>query len=296
MNSAKFSGLSVVIPAFNAESSIGRAIDSAWAAKADVVIVVDDGSTDGTGRVAKQHGAVVLAQKNAGAARARKAGVAAVSSEFTILLDADDALIEGGVQRSLLLLRSHERVGIAGGATIGRRADESRLSLAVPRRTVSVRTLIRDGYSPCPPVSLVWRSSILKVAANGPMPAVWARYADDYELLIRGAALSEVRFHSEPAGLYELSGGKSMVVPVRSLEISEEIRAHYGRLFGIRVHRRSDRKIRARAVLRARMGKARTPWNSRVWEAVHAAWLDPVLVGRLAFSKAMSCARPRATD
>lgn len=50
----------VVIPAFNEEKSLGVVLDSLRKSGYGSVVVVDDGSKDGTARVAFEHGAVVL--------------------------------------------------------------------------------------------------------------------------------------------------------------------------------------------------------------------------------------------
>ena len=62
--------VSVIIPAYNAEHCIRRAIDSILAQSYEdfEVVVVDDGSTDGTAEVVKQYGEKVkyIYQENAG--------------------------------------------------------------------------------------------------------------------------------------------------------------------------------------------------------------------------------------
>ncbi|HSV27877.1 MAG TPA: glycosyltransferase family A protein [Sedimentisphaerales bacterium] len=86
--------VSVVIPAYNAAGHIKRALDSALAQTrpADEIIVVDDGSTDGTGDIVRQYADKVrcIAQENAGVSAARNAGIKAAVGEWIALLDADD--------------------------------------------------------------------------------------------------------------------------------------------------------------------------------------------------------------
>ena len=68
--------VSVVIPAFNAERFVSEAIASVQAQSYSPieVIVVDDGSTDGTVEVARQMGAIVISLPHAGVSRARNHG------------------------------------------------------------------------------------------------------------------------------------------------------------------------------------------------------------------------------
>jgi glycosyltransferase involved in cell wall biosynthesis len=88
--------LSVVIPVFNEEQWIVRCVDSlmvaiaraGWSAQ---VVVVDDGSTDGTAAalsdLAARHGVTVVGQANLGRFEARKAGLAKAAGSHVLLLD-----------------------------------------------------------------------------------------------------------------------------------------------------------------------------------------------------------------
>jgi glycosyltransferase involved in cell wall biosynthesis len=85
--------VSCVIPVFNGERYLPQAVESALAQTncRVEVIVVDDGSTDGTQRVVPRCNSVkYVYQLNAGPAAARNNGVRHASGEFVALLDADD--------------------------------------------------------------------------------------------------------------------------------------------------------------------------------------------------------------
>ena len=86
--------ISAVIPAYNSEVTIGRAIDSVLkqTRPADEVLVVDDGSTDSTAEIIRSYGDKVhlFQQENAGVSVARNAGVNAATGDWIAFLDADD--------------------------------------------------------------------------------------------------------------------------------------------------------------------------------------------------------------
>lgn len=86
--------ISVVIPAYNAERFIRRTIDSVLAQTYTdyEIIVIDDGSTDGTGEIVRGYGSKVryIYQQNAGDGGARNAGIYAAKGEWIAFLDHDD--------------------------------------------------------------------------------------------------------------------------------------------------------------------------------------------------------------
>ena len=86
--------VSTVIPAYNAEACIGRAIDSVLGQALSVheIIVVDDGSSDGTGNAVQKYGekVVYIRQNNAGVSVARNTGIKAATGNWIAFLDADD--------------------------------------------------------------------------------------------------------------------------------------------------------------------------------------------------------------
>lgn len=88
--------VSVVIPAHNRAGVIGAAVDSVLrqSLQATEILVVDDGSSDGTADAASASGdprvRVLRLEHNRGAAAARNAGVAAASADLVAFQDSDD--------------------------------------------------------------------------------------------------------------------------------------------------------------------------------------------------------------
>jgi len=86
--------ISVLIPAYNAEGTLCRAIDSVLHQTVPVaeIVLVDDGSTDGTAQVVQKYGAPIryFYYENAGLAVTRNRGIDQAKSEWIAFLDADD--------------------------------------------------------------------------------------------------------------------------------------------------------------------------------------------------------------
>src|SRR5689334_24640497 len=87
-----------MIGAYNAEPYLGEAIESVLAQDYEPLelIVVDDGSTDGTGDVARSYSqAHVVRQENGGNGAARNRAIQEAAGELYAFLDADDRFTPG---------------------------------------------------------------------------------------------------------------------------------------------------------------------------------------------------------
>jgi glycosyltransferase involved in cell wall biosynthesis len=108
--------IAVVIPARNAARFLGDALDSVRAQdlRPAEIVVVDDGSTDGTGAIATAfgHGVTCLRAGGVGPAAARNIGVRATASPLVAFLDADDIWLPEKTSRQMMLLAAHPELAL----------------------------------------------------------------------------------------------------------------------------------------------------------------------------------------
>jgi glycosyltransferase involved in cell wall biosynthesis len=111
-------GISTVIAAHNAARTIRAAVASALDQTLPVleVVVVDDGSTDGTADVAERIDDArvrVISRPNGGPAAARNTGIAAARGTYIGFLDSDDLWLPGYAERATALLHAAANPGFA---------------------------------------------------------------------------------------------------------------------------------------------------------------------------------------
>lgn len=107
--------ISIVVPAYNVEKYIGKCLDSVLAQTHHnlEIILIDDGSTDGTGEICDAYGKkdsriVVVHQENQGALAARNAGIEKARGEYIGFVDGDDWISGNMYQELYRLLKMHD--------------------------------------------------------------------------------------------------------------------------------------------------------------------------------------------
>src|SRR5690349_21534538 len=110
--------VTVVIPVFNGEPFVAKAVESVRAQTMNDVeiIVVDDGSTDGTqavlAKLERTHLIRWYQQDHGGPARSRNRGIESARGEFIALLDCDDVWLPDKLAAQLSIMRGDPEVGL----------------------------------------------------------------------------------------------------------------------------------------------------------------------------------------
>lgn len=212
--------VTVVIPCYNHARYVGEAVESALAqAHAPVeVVVVDDGSTDGSAdvaaRYAERDGRVrVVRQANAGLSAARNAGLAASRGTYVAFLDADDRLLPGAVAAGLACFASHPESAFVAGAF--RWIDgEGRVGSTVAAPVIEgdpYHAMLRRNYVWMHAAALFRRARLAE--AGGYDTRLSA--AEDYDLYLRMLQKHPAHLHPAVVAEYRRHGENMSGNPVR---------------------------------------------------------------------------------
>ena len=213
--------ISVMIGAYNAAPYLGEAIESVFAQDYEPIelIVVDDGSTDGTADVARSFARVqLIQQENGGNGAARNRAVESASGELYAFLDADDRFTSGKLMLQKAALDADPGLDIVFGHVrefLSPELDEeTRASLRPPAPDPMPWT--------APNLMLVRRESFERVGAFTTAVRVGVTvdwFARAAEAGLRYSILPEVvlerRLHTENNGLRERASRSQYLEVIR---------------------------------------------------------------------------------
>jgi glycosyltransferase involved in cell wall biosynthesis len=215
---ARLAGLSVVLPCFNEEANVAAAIRNARDAAAltsddHEIIVVDDGSTDGSARIAGElvgsdpRVRLIVHTRNRGYGAALRSGIEAARMEWVLLCDADLQFDARELMDFVPLTRTAD---VLWGQRILRRDRASRRAASAAWNRL-VRALFR---LPVRDVDCGFKLIRRDLLRRIPLQTRGAMIST--ELLVRcraeGARIAEIGVHHHPRVAGRESGGDPRVI------------------------------------------------------------------------------------
>jgi GT2 family glycosyltransferase len=215
--------VTIVTPAYNAQRSLAATLESALrqTVRDFELIVVDDGSTDGTLGVAESYAARdprvrVIRQPNGGSAVARNTAIRAARGEFFALLDSDDLWMPDFLASQLAILTEHPDIDIvsANAINLGGELDGTPLKpVSDGWAPISLLDLIEVEDSVC--IMTVFRRKVVD-CTGGFDPSVLDN--EDYDLWLRAACAGcAIVFNARPSGYYRRDNSSKSANEVRML-------------------------------------------------------------------------------
>ena len=211
--------VSVIIPAFNAGSTIAATLRSVFdqTYRDFEIIVVDDGSSDDTGDQVSAFGdrVVYIRQPNGGPARARNVAIDRARGRYIALLDADDAWMPEKLQRQMEYFEEFPQSGLVHAATV---VDAAPLSAIHARAGVVAG---RPAFEPPRHVfAEVFHGTIVVQALTAIAPRAVVVdvggfderreiHVEDWDLWLRIAARHPLGYVPERLAVYRPGGGMS---------------------------------------------------------------------------------------
>ena len=195
--------VSVVIPCYNQARFLGEAIHSVLAQtwSGAEIIVVDDGSTDDTVKIAKGYREVrCQSQRNQGQGAARNEGLKQASGEFVVFLDSDDRLLPHAFQVGLQCFEAHPDVALVAGRCVSVGVDgvqRATLYEPVVEQNHYIRLLLGN-YIWMPGAAML-RTRVVR-EAGGFKTTVSG--AEDYDLYLRIARHHRIWCHDQVIAEY----------------------------------------------------------------------------------------------
>jgi glycosyltransferase involved in cell wall biosynthesis len=202
--------VSVIIPVYNHEEFIGEAIESVLAQSYPYtqIIVVNDGSTDGTKDVLETYkGRIeVIHQSNAGPSAARNNGIRRATGEFICFFDSDDKFLPGKIVRQLSIFQSRPDVGLVHtGINVVHKNGDHWYTITPPiyhTREAQIVRLLEANYIACPTV-MIRRELLSQVGLFNEK----YRRAEDYDMWLRLLTCCNFAAIPEPLVDYRWHGG-----------------------------------------------------------------------------------------
>lgn len=201
--------VSIIMPVYNGERFIAKAIDSVLAQshRQWEVIIINDGSTDSTATVVAQFTDTrihCIHQENMGLAGARNTGINAAKGKFLAFLDADDEWVPRFLERCVSELMSDG--DLVGVYTFNYHIDQDGLQLPRPgaqfvSSEAMYQRLLEGGFFP--PCAVVMRTQVV-IDVGLFDSGLQGQGTEDWDLWLRVTNQYTIRCIPEPLALYRI--------------------------------------------------------------------------------------------
>ena len=308
--------ISVIVPCYNAAAFLPATLRSVLAQSGFElqIIVVDDGSTDGSPELVARDfpGVTLVRQPNAGVAAARNTGLAHARHEWVAFIDADDLWLPGKLQAQCALLASQPEAGMAYTAWQVWTSSEPEpaaawLSQLAHQAADRARWQGASGwiYPELLVDCVVWTSSVLVrrallTQAGGFDEAL--RIGEDWDLWLRLSRLTPILRVAAPFALYRMRPDSITKAPpdvnYKSLVVTRAIERwgltgpdgrHARRNDVARSQARTWTDMAAASLQTGALARARgdafmavrsQPWSMAPWAVLGKAWVLSCWPGR----------------
>jgi glycosyltransferase involved in cell wall biosynthesis len=215
--------VSVIIPCYNSARYLAETLESALLQtyRGIEIIVVDDGSTDETARIARSYGVHYIYQENRGISAARNTGFLHSRGEYVLFLDHDDRLLPKAVETGVRLLEEHPECVLAVGEHryIGPDGTAIGYSNKCAAGRDHYQMLLEHNFVETPCSALHRRSGL---ATTGVFDES-LQGAEDHELYLRTARKSSWVAHEAPVAEYRLHDSATSRDAERMLEVGYRV-------------------------------------------------------------------------
>ena len=209
--------VSVIIPTYNRRAYVQEAVDSVLAQTYTdyEIIVIDDGSTDGTGEALRERcgalsdGRIIYEwQENQGLSAARNRGIESSRGQYIALLDSDDLWMPEKLERQVACLSQHPEVAMVFSQAriidaAGNMASNRILNSEVTEEKLSLEALCFENCILVPSSAVIARSALDRVGVFDPeIPC----YGEDYDLFMRIRLVSPIACIDQPLVAYRIHG------------------------------------------------------------------------------------------
>jgi glycosyltransferase involved in cell wall biosynthesis len=201
--------VTVIVPCYNGAAFLEETLRSALAQSHPLVeiLVIDDGSTDGSCKIAERFPIRYIRQENRGLSEARNTGIRESRGTYVVFLDADDRLKPQAIARGLRALDMRPDCAMAVGDHVFIAADGSHLANSAKQFDIShhFETLLKSNFIEMISTVLFRRSVLEEVGGFNTA----LRVAEDYDLYLRIARLHPICSHPAIVAEYRKHGANT---------------------------------------------------------------------------------------